>query len=62
MEVTHRLHQKLHRTHKEKVQNFLCSFPNARGVLEKLNEDLSKTLEKISKSERMINSNMSDVG
>ena len=27
-----------------------------------MNEDLSKTLEKISKSERMINSNMSDVG
>lgn len=30
--------------------------------MEKLNEDLSKTLEKVQKSERIINSNMSDVG
>lgn len=38
------------------------SFPNARGVLEKANDDLSRTLEKIEKSEKIINSNMSDAG
>jgi len=31
-------------------------------VLEKLNDDLSRTLEKIEKSEKVINSNMSDAG
>lgn len=38
------------------------SFPQTRVVLEKLNDELTKTLEKISKSERMINTNMRDVG
>ena len=40
----------------------LCSFPNARSILEKLNDELTSTLDKISKSERMINSSMSDIG
>lgn len=31
-------------------------------MLEKVNEDLSRTLEKIEKSEKVINSNMSDAG
>lgn len=52
----------MHRTHQEEVRVLIYSFPNARGVLEKLNDDLSRTLEKVSKSERIINSNMSDVG
>lgn len=30
--------------------------------MEKLNDELSRTLDKISKSERIINSNMSDIG
>lgn len=30
--------------------------------MEKLNDELTSTLDKISKSERMINSNMSDIG
>lgn len=58
----YRQHQDLHGAHKEEVAALICSFPNARGVLEKLNDDLSRTLEKVSKSERIINSNMSDVG
>ena len=31
-------------------------------MLEKVNDDLSRTLEKIEKSEKVINSNMSDAG
>ena len=31
-------------------------------MLEKLNDELGRTLEKIEKSERMINNNMSDTG
>ena len=38
------------------------SFPKSRAVLEKLNDDLTRTLDTISKSERMINTNMSDIG
>lgn len=41
---------------------FKYSFPNTRSILEKLNDELTSTLDKISKSERMINSNMSDIG
>ena len=60
VEVAHRLNKKLHRFYQEKVQCDLFSFPNARAVLEKVNDDLSRTLEKIEKSEKVINSNMSD--
>lgn len=38
------------------------SFPNNRVILEKLNDQLTVTLDKISKLEKIINSNMSDVG
>lgn len=38
------------------------SFPNARIVLEKLTDELTTSLDKISKSEKMINSSMSDIG
>ena len=31
-------------------------------MLEKVNDDLSRTLEKVEKSEKVINSNMSDAG
>ena len=40
----------------------LWSFPKTRAILEKLNDDLTKTLDTISKSERMINTNMSEIG
>ena len=40
----------------------IFSFPKTRTVLEKLNDDLTKTLETISKSEKMINNNMSEIG
>ena len=46
-------------------KSILCiyySFPNTRSILQKLNDDLTSTLDKISKSERMINSSMSDIG
>ncbi len=47
---------------KKRLAYFYFSFPQARVVLEKLNDELSRTLDKISKSERMINSNMSEIG
>ncbi len=47
---------------KEEVSWCKCSFPSAKAVLEKLNDDLSRTIDKVQKSERMINANMSDVG
>ena len=40
----------------------LFSFPKTRVILEKLNDDLTKTLETIFKSEKMINNSMSDIG
>jgi hypothetical protein len=39
-----------------------CSIPESRIKLEKLGDELNKTLEKIYKSEKVINSNMSEVG
>ena len=41
---------------------FIDSFPKTRVVLEKLNDDLTRTLDTISKSEKMINNNMSEIG
>lgn len=38
------------------------SFPTSRSVLEKMNEELSKTLERITRSEGQINSSMSSIG
>jgi hypothetical protein len=47
---------------KKKYILYYLSFPNSRNVLEKMNDDLSRTLEKVTKSEKVINSNMSDIG
>lgn len=49
-------------TLKRSIFLFMLSFPKSRIILEKLNDDLTKTLETISKSERMINTNMSEIG
>jgi seryl-tRNA synthetase len=45
-------------------RNIICKYriPESRMKLERLGEDLTKTLDKIFKSEKVINSNMSDVG
>lgn len=47
---------------KEEVIISKLSFPNTRIILEKLNEELTANLDKISRSEKMINSSMSDIG
>lgn len=47
---------------KKRMSLPLLSIPESRLKLEKLGEDLTKTLEQIFKSEKVINSNMSDIG
>lgn len=62
MESKNRISKNINIVCEEKVTFIIFSFPNTRAILEKLNDDLSSSLDKISKSERMINSSMSDIG
>lgn len=63
MESACGIHQALRRNHQEIVRVLdYCRIPDSRTKLERLGDDLTKTLEKIFKSEKVINSNMSDVG
>lgn len=52
----------MRRDNQEIVVVSVCRIPESRNKLERLADEISKTLDVILKNEKIINSNMSDIG